>query len=153
MLPQQGFRRSGHACFIQRHWHVHMGVALQGTAVAAVDDAVRVPLSSRHEPGVKVRRHLPPRVHPNIRRQHGIQHERKLFRRNAATRIKVSGLPQSVNPCVRSAGTGDGNLFPASGSKGFLQHLLHRQPVILPLPAGVVGAVILKGQQNAFHQL
>ena len=62
--------------------------------------------------------------------------------------IEVAGLAQGVNPRVRAAGAGNGDLLPAGAGEGLLQHLLHRQAVVLPLPAAVGCAIVLHRQQH-----
>ena len=60
-------------------------------------------------------------------------------------------LPQRVHPCIGAAGTRDFNGRTGGPGEAFFHHLLHRQPVFLPLPAGIGRAVIGKGQADALH--
>ena len=87
------------------------------------------------------------RAHAHIRRQHGIEREGELVGRNAAFRVKMRVLPGGMHARVRPAGAGDGQQFLAGQlPQGFLQHLLHRQRVLLALPASVGRAIVADGQ-------
>ena len=148
MLPQQRLRGPLHGRGVKGHRHVQVRVAFQGAAVTAVDDAVSVGLAPGHEPGVEVRRYLPACVDADVPGQHGVQHKGILVGRNGGMGVEMAGLPQGVNPRVRAAGAGNGDLLPAGAGEGLLQHLLHRQAVVLPLPAAVGRAVVLHRQQH-----
>ena len=58
-------------------------------------------------------------------------------------------LSQRVNARVRPAGAGDSQPFLAGQlPQGLFQHLLHRQRVLLALPARVGRAIVADGQQH-----
>ena len=95
-------------------------------------------------------RHLTAGMDTYIPGQHGIEHKGVFLRRNPALRIKVDSLPQGVN-CICPGGAGDDDAFLRGFLQCFLQYLLYSQTVDLPLPAGIIRAVIFDGQQDAFH--
>ena len=122
-------------------------MAVQGAGMGRVVDAIGVPLARRVKPGVKRRRDVPPVQYANICGQTGIQRKGKFLRRNAAGSIEMHPLPQCVNARVRPAGAGHGQRGLASQlPQGFFQYLLHRQRVLLALPASVGRAIVADGQ-------
>ena len=151
MGAQKSFGRTGHGGQVKGQGHVQVRVASQGTALAGVHHAVGILFAAGHEPCMKARRYLPPRLHADIRRKHGVEHKGILLRGNGGFRIEVQGLPPGMHPRVGAAGAGDGNGRTAGAGEGLLQHLLHRQAVQLPLPPRIVRTVVFHGQQHPPH--
>ena len=73
---------------------------------------------------MKISRHFPAGVHPDIRRQQIVQHKRKFIRGNGIVRIKVDHLPQRVHPRVGAGSAGDCDRMAAGLFQRFLQDLL-----------------------------
>ena len=60
----------------------------------------------------------------------------------------MRALPQGMYARVRPACACDSDCLARRAGERFLNQLLHRQAVILPLPAGIRRAVVLDRQQN-----
>ena len=147
MGAQQVFQAALHGAHLQRNRHMGAEMAIQGAGMGRVVDAIGVPLARRVKPGVKRHRDVPPVQHADVGGQTGIQRKGEFLRRNAAGSIEMHPLPQRVNARVRPAGAGHGQRFLAGQLlQGFLQHLLHRQCVLLALPASVGRAIVADGQ-------
>ena len=63
-------------------------------------------------------------------------------RQVAGRKNEVRRLARGVDAGVRAAGAVDGDALARDRRHGFLDDLLDRQRVVLPLPAGVVRAVV-----------
>ena len=72
----------------------------------------------------------------------GVEGEGELVRGDAAQRVKVHRLPEGVHARVGAARPGDGHGDAGEARQRLLHHLLYGQRVALPLPAGVIGAVV-----------
>ena len=63
----------------------------------------------------------------------------------------MRALSQGVHTGIRAAGAGQVRGLPCGPGQRCFQHLLHRQAVVLALPAGIARAVIFDGEQDAFQ--
>ena len=63
----------------------------------------------------------------------------------------MRALAEGVDARVGAAGPEKHGLFPHQFGNGLLRHLLHGEGVFLPLPAGVIRAVVFEGEQDS-HQ-
>ena len=99
-------------------------MAVQGTGVGRVVDAVGIPLARRVEPGVKRRRDVPPFQHADVGRQAGVQGKGEFLWRNAAGRIEMHPLSQRVNARVGAGWRRSRPAWPRRSASGerFLQH-------------------------------
>ena len=98
---------------------------------------------------MKIGRDRKPLQNANIGRKQRVERKGILVGRNAACGIKMGTLAQGVYPGIGTAGAGHARFFAGQTGQGFLQHLLHAQGVVLPLPAGIGRAVIADGEQHA----
>ena len=114
-----------------------------------VVDAVGIALAARIKTRMEIGWDRVSLQHADIGRKQRVEREGILVGGNAAQGIKVGTLAQGMHARIGAAGARHTRLFPGQAGERLLQHLLHAQGIVLPLPARIGGAVVADGQQHA----
>ena len=99
-----------------------------------------------------VRRHLLRPDDHDILRKPLIQRIGDALRRDPRLRIKNRRVSQRVDSGIGTARADDPDLLPQEPGQFTVEHLFHRDPVGLYLPAAVVRAVIGDGDPDPLHK-
>ena len=151
MFSHQIFSRFSHFPDIQRHIS-KMGIKPLGwNRELPVQDLIFISLLTFPVSGMKIQRHFLGFLDPDIFRQPLVQSKRKLFSRHTHIRIENRHISQSMNSCIRSAGTHDRRLLSRKIFQAVFQDLLDGDPIWLYLPAAIIGPVIGYRQSDSLH--
>ena len=150
--PHGALRLAAHGVYIQGIHHMRMRIAQNRAGMRVVENRVAIPLALRAEAGVKILRHSPGIANAHIGGQHRIERIGVFFRWNAALRVEMRHLSKGVHARVRAARARDRVRLPRKAKQRLFHHLLHGERVFLPLPAGIVRAIVFDGQLHA-HQI
>ena len=151
MGAHQILRLNLHLFHVQRIDHMGVGVAGQRARMGCCMKEIAVTLALCGKARMKLRGDLLGARDPDVRRQHGVQREAELVRRDAGFGVKVRRLPQRVHARIGAARSGDAELFAGEPENRPFQLLLHGHGVGLTLPACVGGSVVLDDQVNSSH--
>ena len=116
-----------------------------------VVDDVAIELGLGVERRVEGLGHLPGAADPHVVGQNGVQGLDEDRSRVARCRVEVDDLAQGVHSGIGPAAGVGRRHGPRQLADRLLQHLLHRPPVGLALPAGEVGAVVAQEELDVPH--
>ena len=143
VLADQRLCRGMHGRGIERTMDPRRPRALQRRARAAVQDAVTVDAANGPVPRMKADAHLARPLQGNRRREPGVRAQHPGAWGAHGVGIEMNDLAGRVHAAVGAAGADDDDgLAGYEGDRG-LDGILDRRRVLLRLPAGVFGAVIL----------
>ncbi len=126
---------------------------IKGVTKGSVQNFIYVPLALCVVPGVKILRHLAAGESSNILRKVYIQRSGKAVAGNTAFGLETYAEAGSMNPCI---GTGAALYFGLTAKhrpESRLKHFLHRNSILLNLPAVIGSAEKADGKQKISHCL
>ena len=142
-----------HRAGVERSWNVPNLAGEQGRSGATVENTIAIGAAGRREPGVPTLRCADGPQHHHGRWFHmEVQRVANRLRRDDVGQLQLCDLPLGVHACVGAPGHDRCNRLAAiEFGGGVLQHLLHREPGCLTLPADKWRAVVFQQKRPARH--
>ena len=150
MLPDQSLRSAVHRLRIQRLGHLPGAIGIQRQRGAAVGDAIEIGAANARKPGVPITGLGPAVQHGNRSGAEVVVdrlHQPK--RVDLLVHIDMNPHAKGVDPGISPTGSVERHSLTGNGVNGFLDRLLHRRAMGLPLQAHERRAIKLEGEGEA----
>ena len=152
VLADQPLRRRVHGCAVERPRHAPGAVLLQRQIGAPIDDAIEIMALDGREARIEIRRDLFGREHRDrLRAQVKIDRIAHRVVIPIFGEIDMRDLAERMHAGVGAPGTGNNDALAGEGRDRVGEHALHRNAVVLRLPADKRRAVIFDGEFVAWH--